>query len=55
MNFKIYVSYNILFTQPFSSYVFSFFIVAMMMKDDVSTVEMLKSNAKTIGGVLGAE
>ena len=26
-----------------------------MIKDDVSTIEMLRSNAKTIGGIVGAE
>ena len=31
------------------------FIVAEMMREDVSSLEMLKNNAKTIGGVLGAE
>jgi len=26
-----------------------------MIKDDVSTIEMLRNNAKTIGGIVGAE
>ena len=29
--------------------------MARMMREDVSSLEMLRNNAKTIGGVLGAE
>ena len=30
-------------------------IMAKMMREDVSSIEMLRNNAQTIGGVLGAE
>jgi hypothetical protein len=29
--------------------------MAKMMREDVSSLEMLRNNAKSIGGVLGAE
>ena len=53
MNCRIYVSYQ-LFVLIQSIFLFHN-TVGGMMKDDVSSVEMLKEHAKTIGGVLGAE